>query len=124
AGHGADRACTCREYLTAFGRPWVLGADLPRVDQLDPCLFEVLGVAGRQYGAEFPADGRDLRVGDLDGVASVLSPGDDVRVPACGALVKGHYPPPQRIVQQGADGDRQLLSALASGETGDYVVQL
>jgi hypothetical protein len=59
---------------------------LPGVDQFDPCLLEVLGVAGREDSAEFPGDGRDLGVGNLKRAVGVLSPVDDVRVPARGAF--------------------------------------
>src|SRR5947207_13754378 len=58
--------------------------ELPGVDELDSRFLEVGGVAGGQNGAQVPADGRDLSVGDADRPAGPLAIGDDLGVPPAG----------------------------------------
>src|SRR5437763_16750589 len=86
-----------------------LGSDeLPGVDELDSRFLEVGGVAGGQNGAQVPADGRDLSVGDADRPAGPLAIGDDLGVPHGGTLIEGKDPALEVFGQDAADYRRQL----------------
>jgi hypothetical protein len=59
--------------LSAFrGFPWI--------DKVNACASKVRGVAGRERGAQDPADSCDLRVGDADRLACLFPSGDDVGI--------------------------------------------
>lgn len=96
----------------------------PWVDDRDPGVGEVVGVASGENGAVAPARRSDLGIGGADRPAASFPAHDDVGVVSCCGLVERNDTVIELITDHRLDVLREVVLALSVGEPGDSVEQL